>query len=92
MKKYLILLFCLGILTACKVQNNTSIIDNFANTVKKSKSYRLLGTMEIQNDEVIYEYDINVTYLKDNYYNVEMTNKSNNQMQVILRNDDGLYV
>ena len=82
----------MGMLVGCKANNDSDLIEKFANTVKRSKSYELSGTMEIQNDEVIYDYDITVFYLKDNYYKVEMTNKSNDQMQVILKNKDGLYV
>ena len=92
MKKYLFIIICLLTITGCQIKKDTSVIDTFINTINKSKSYRILGTMEIQNDEVIYEYDLNIAYLKDNNYKIEMTNKSNNQMQVILRNDDGVYV
>ncbi|MBR4231214.1 MAG: outer membrane lipoprotein carrier protein LolA [Bacilli bacterium] len=93
MRKYfLLLILTVGFLTGCKANNEINVIDKFSNEIKRSKSYHLLGTMEIQNDEIIYEYDMNVYHLNDNYYKVEMTNKSNNQKQVILRNDEGLYV
>ena len=92
MKKILLILLGVLFLTGCNKTNNTDVIQKFKSNVNHSKSYRLLGTMEIQNDEVIYEYDIIVSYLKDSNYKVEMTNKSNNQKQVILKNKDGLYV
>ena len=92
MKKILLIMISILVLCGCQAKNDIDVIDKFTNTVKKSKAYYLLGTMEIQNDEVIYEYDIAVSYLKDNYYCVEMVNKSNNQKQVILKNNDGLYV
>ena len=92
MKKKILLIFFIGVLTGCKGNNEINIIDKFTNEIERSKSYHLLGTMELQNDEIIYEYDINVYYLQDNYYKVEMVNKNNNQKQVILRNGDGLYV
>ena len=93
MKKYLLLLLLIGcFLTGCKSNNEINIIDKFSSNIKRSKSYHLLGTMEIQNDEIIYEYDMNVYHLNDDYYKVEMINKSNNQKQVILRNNEGLYV
>lgn len=92
MKKILLTILCLSLLTGCKVNKETNVIGKFTDLIKRSKSYHLLGTMEIQNDEIIYEYDINVYYLKDNNYKVEMTNRTNNQTQVILRNNDGLYL
>ena len=44
------------------------------------------------NNEDTYTYDVKVSYQKPDYYKIELTNTLNNHEQVILRNDDGVYV
>lgn len=92
MKKVLLILLCLFMLGGCKKNESIDISKEFEDKVSKTKSYKLSGTMEIHNDEEVFSYAIDVFYLEDNYYKVEMTNSSNNHLQVILKNDDGLYV
>ena len=48
--------------------------------------------MEIINNEDSYQYDVKVSYQKDDYYRIELVNKLNNHEQVILKNDSGVYV
>ena len=44
------------------------------------------------NNEDTYTYDIDVSYQASNYYKVKLVNTTNNHEQVILKNDDGVYV
>lgn len=44
------------------------------------------------NHEDTYTYDVKASYQKEDYYKIELVNKLNNHEQVILRNDDGVYV
>ncbi|MBQ8681714.1 MAG: outer membrane lipoprotein carrier protein LolA, partial [Bacilli bacterium] len=46
----------------------------------------------IMNNEDTYTYDVKVSYQKEDYYRIELVNTLNNHEQVILRNDDGVYV
>ena len=48
--------------------------------------------MEIVNNEDTYKYNVEVSYKHKDYYKVEKVNTLNNHEQVILRNDDGVYV
>lgn len=93
MKKYLLLaIFTLFCLCGCGKTNVTDAIDNFANKVNNSKSYKLIGTMEINNNDEVFTYSLESYHLKDDYYKVVLINQTNNHEQVILKNDDGLYV
>lgn len=92
MKKFLLLLLLLIGLTACGKETNINVVGNFINKIDNLKTYELVGTMEINNDEEVYNYDVKVDYLKKDYYKVQMLNKDNSQEQIILKNDDGLYV
>ena len=92
MKKVFLIIITLLCLTGCNKKINVNPINEFESSVNKTKSYKIVGTMELQNDEEIFEYELTVSYLKDSNYKVEMLNKTNNQEQIILKNEDGLYV
>ena len=45
----------------------------------------------VNNDDK-YAYDVNVSYSADNNFKVSLRNKNNNHEQIILRNEEGVYV
>lgn len=93
MKKFWCL--CAAILlmtTGCGKKDSADVVKEFTNTVNNSKSYVLKGTMEIYSDEDTFTYSVEANYLKDNFYKVLLVNQTNNHEQVILRNNDGVYV
>ncbi len=93
MKKLLIGLFiCLIFLTGCGKYSEKDIINDLDKKIKKLNAYKLEGELQIVNNDEVYTYDIEVSYKKDNNYKVVMTNKSNDHTQVILKNEDGVYV
>ena len=93
MKKVIILL--LGLLfctTGCGKKEAKDIIKDLTAKVNDTKSYTLKGNMEIYAEEETFTYSIEADYLKDNYYKVSMVNQTNNHEQIILRNQDAVYV
>ena len=60
--------------------------------VENSDSYYLSGNMELVNNEDVYTYDITVSYKKDDFYKIELNNVINNHKQIILRNEEGVYI
>lgn len=92
MKKIILFLLGIFIIGGCANDNIPNVVKKFGDISKKTKSYKMSGKMELLNDEEVYNYNIDVSYLKDNYYIVEMTNVTNDHKQVILRNNEGLYV
>ena len=95
MKKILlsILLIFTLCLTGCMGKKGESyVMDEFSKKIEKAKSYYVEGTMELMNNEDIYEYDVKVSYKEGDFYKVDLINTSNNHEQVILRNDEGVYV
>lgn len=72
--------------------------DSYKKTLEKVKAYdhyELICDMEmVQNDE-LKSYEVTVDYLKTKkkeYYKVELYDKSINQAQIIIKNNDGVYV
>ena len=91
MKRIFIILFiCCILITGCSDTKN--IKKNFVNRVDGANSYKLNGTLSINNNDDVYNYSVEVGYKKDDYYKVTLKNKANNHVQIILKTDDGVYV
>ena len=87
-----LLIFSLFLIAGCGINSDSNIIDKLTDQLESANSYYISGNMEIINNEDTYTYDIEVAYQKGDYYKVNLVNKLNNHEQVILRNDDGVYV
>ena len=92
MKRVILLVSILFLFTACGSQNNVDVVKELKNNIEKSKSYKLIGTMDLNSDEETFNYKLEVNYLQDDYYKVQMINTTNDHEQIILKNSDGLYV
>lgn len=93
MKKIFLLIFCLILLLCgCGKYNENSFIRDYQKKIQKLKSYKLSGKLEIVNNNDVYDYDIVVSYKKNNKYKVYIKNDSNEHEQYILRNNDGVYL
>lgn len=92
MKKFILLLISIFLLTGCGKVDEEELVKNFKEQVESSKSYVALSSMEIYNGEDTFEYDIQVYYMDDDYFKVDMTNTLSNHEQVILRNEGEVYV
>ena len=56
------------------------------------ESYYMTGEMEIFSNDELYNYMVNVSFMKPNNYKAVLTNKDTSYEQIILRNDSGVYV
>ena len=79
------------LITGCFGKNSNSV-DKFIKKVEKVKSYYLTGELEIINNEDTYKYNVSASYKDKDYYKVDLINKTNNHEQIILRNEEGVYV
>ena len=94
MKKiYLLLLMGITcVLVGCSKDGEDSVVKNMKNKVKDMDSYYLSGDLKIYNDKDEYNYDVEVYFKKDEFYRVNLVNNFNNHEQIILKNEDGVYV
>lgn len=90
-KKFFAFCFCLIILSGCG-NKDSDLVKDLSKKISGLNSYHLSGVLEIVNNENTYLYDVDVSFLKDNFFRVSLVNKSNNHEQIILRNSDGVYV
>ena len=87
-----LILLCCFLLVGCGRVTEKDVTSQLAKKIEKSKGYNLSGKMEIINNEDTYEYEVNVSYKKGDYFKVYLKNMANNHEQIILRNKDGVYV
>ena len=85
-------LVCLILLTGCGKKNEKEIIKDFQDKVMNTDAYYLTGKMELVNNEDVFNYNISVSYKKEDYYKIELVNAVNDHKQIILRNDEGVYI
>ena len=93
-KKFLFLMFFLILisLVGCKKSGYNNIVKDLDKKIQKANSYKLSGILEITNNEDTYQYDVEVSYKKEDNYRVSLINKSNNHEQIILKNSEGVFV
>ncbi len=92
MKKiFLLISVVLLFATGCGKVTKEDVINKLEKKVN-SGSYVLKGTMQILSNEEKFDYGITVNSHDKKYYKVALVNQTNNHEQVILKNDDGVYV
>ena len=92
MKKIIVVFIICFILTGCVNINKSSFISSLSKKIKNGSGYKLDGILTVHNNDDVYKYKVKVLYKKDDNYKVTLTNTSNDHTQIILKNDDGVYV
>lgn len=85
-------ILCCFFVTGCFGKGNKDIVDTLTSKVEGAKSYHVTGELEIINNEDRYQYDVEVSYKKDDLFRVSLKNKTNNHEQIILKNTEGVFV
>lgn len=95
MKKIILIgmsIFICILACACGKNDESSVIKNLSKKITKTNSYHAKGELEIINNEDSYLYDVDVSYEKDDKFRVSLKNQTNNHEQIILKNEEGVYV
>ena len=94
MKKLLLIILTICLLiTGCGKNSQRNVVNSIEKKYNKSNGYSLKGSLEITNNEEVYNYDVKSLYDKKNgFYKVVLTNKSNDFSQVIIKNSDGVFL
>lgn len=92
MKKIIGICAILLLLTGCGKTTKKDILKDINKKINSMDSYYLEGNMEIINNEDVYKYDIKVSYKARNFYKVSLENESNGHEQIILKNNEGVFV
>jgi outer membrane lipoprotein-sorting protein len=78
--------------SACGAKNADSVVKELDKVQNKLESYQAKGTMTLNTSQQPLEYKVEVWYQKDHYYRIALTNAKKDITQIVLRNDDGVFV
>ena len=88
----MVVIICMIFLTGCGKDNADSVFKNFTNKIGKIDGYIISGVLDVKNNNNTYNYDVEVSFKSKDKFKVSLVNTANNHEQVILRNDDGVFV
>lgn len=80
------------ILAACGSKDADSVVKELDKVVNSMESYQASGTMLLHTGTQPLTYDVEVSYLKPEYYRIKLTNAEKDITQIVLRNDEGVFV
>ena len=88
---FLLVLICF-LVTGCGKETDSDILSKLNKKIDDTKGYVLTADLEILNNDDIYNYSVESSYKDGDFYKIALTNNANNHQQIILKNDDGVYV
>ena len=93
MKKTLILftLFLSVFLIGCG-KKNKDVVEKLKKNIENLAAYNIKGDLEIINNEDIYTYKVDSSYKENDLFRVSLKNINNNHTQILLKNNEGVYV
>lgn len=86
-----LLIFTL-LLVGCGAKSQEEVIEHLSKKTEQMKSYKLTAKMTFESGEKPQTYHVEVWHKKPSYYRIKIENENDEQNQVILRNDDGVFV
>ncbi|MBO8171640.1 MAG: DUF4367 domain-containing protein [Bacillaceae bacterium] len=80
------------IAVGCGTKSMEDVVGDLDNQLESLKSYKTSGKLTLQTGDTPQQYDMEIWYKKPNYYRIALTSQERNITQIILRNDDGVFV
>ncbi|WP_170006299.1 LolA family protein [Bacillus fonticola] len=80
------------LLAACGSRSQEEVVGDLEKKVEQMDGYKAEATMTLQMGTEPQEYNVEVWHQKENYYRVNLQNAQKDQNQMILRNDEGVFV
>lgn len=79
-------------LTACGEKTQEDILEELGEKVKNMTGYKADATMVLETGKDPQQYEVEIWHQQPAYYRVALNNAKKDQSQIILRNDDGVFV
>src|SRR5690606_34288655 len=87
----IILSFAL-VLSACGTKDAESVVKDLDKFLNSMEGYTGTGTMTLHNGQQPQVYQVEVAYQKPESYRIQLTNVEKDITQIVLRNDEGVFV
>ncbi|GGI46188.1 sporulation protein [Paenibacillus marchantiophytorum] len=69
-----------------------SIVKDLDHVISKANSYQASGSMILNTGQQPQEYQVEVAYSPDHFYRISLTNATKDVTQIVLRNEEGVFV
>ena len=89
---FIIMLVGVLVLTACGEASQEDVLQDLNDKWNDVKGYELDATMEIKTGTEPRVYDVNVWHTEPEFYRVKVTQQGEDVTQMIIRNEDGVFV
>jgi outer membrane lipoprotein-sorting protein len=90
--KAIVFLSVLFVLAACGDKSADDVKKDLNEKMEKSTGYKATAEMMLNTGEKPQKYDVEIWHSKPDYYRVELKNAKKDQSQMILRNNEGVFV
>ncbi|WP_223069092.1 outer membrane lipoprotein-sorting protein [Paenibacillus caui] len=81
-----------AVLAGCGKKDAAGVVKDLNQVVNKLESYEGSGTMTLHTGDTPQMYKVQVWYMNPSYYRIALTNAQKDITQIVLRNDQGVYV
>ncbi|MFD1927708.1 outer membrane lipoprotein carrier protein LolA [Sporosarcina siberiensis] len=88
----LLLVVVMITVAACGSPSKEDVVKKLSGKWNDTKGYELLATMEIKTGSEPRMYNVEVWHTKEDYYRVHVTQDGKEDSQMIVRNDEGVFV
>lgn len=96
MKKTVFSIFSLVLLVAvlvgCGSKSQEDVLEALSEKAEKVKGYKMTAKMKFESGEEPQLYNVEIWHKKPSYYRIKIDSENNDQSQIILRNDEGVFV
>ena len=86
----LIMLLMISLLTSCK--KNVNIVESFPEKITNLNSYKIVGKLETMFPTGTKDCEVTAYYQKPDLFRVEIKNPNVEELQVIIKNAEGVFV
>jgi outer membrane lipoprotein-sorting protein len=76
----------------CGKKDAEQVVKDLDHVLGKLESYQGAGKMTLQTGQQAQEYSVEVWYQTPHYYRIALTNAAKDITQIVLRNDEGVFV
>lgn len=81
-----------ALLAACGKKDAAAVVKDLNEVVGEMESYQGAGVMTLHTGDTPQQYKVEVWHQKPSYYRIALTNAKKDVTQIVLRNDDGVFV
>ena len=87
------IVMCVAVIVAgCGSKDAGAVVKDLNEVMGELTSYQGAGTMTLHTSQQAQEYEVEVWYQAPHYYRIALTNAKKNVTQIVLRNDEGVFV